>query len=230
MSLYSQILIATISIPLLLSFDKKLHFSRQWKYIFPPLLAIAICYLAVDILFTQKGIWGFNPRYHSQIVLAGLPIEEYLFFIIVPYASIFLHDSLALYFPKFQLTDQQTRWTRRALLVLCWALAFIFFRKAYTLYTTLLMIVALNISIFDTTRSLNRFFATFLVIMVPFLIVNGLLTGTLIEEEVVWYNHSENINLRILTIPVEDIGYGFSLIYFTLFIREKLRIRFTRHE
>ena len=64
-------------------------------------------------------------------------------------------------------------------------------------------------------------FLTFLVILVPFLIVNGILTGTFIEGEVVWYNPEENLGIRIFTIPVEDFGYGFSLILFDLLLSER---------
>jgi lycopene cyclase domain-containing protein len=52
----------------------------------------------------------------------------------------------------------------------------------------------------------------YLVILVPFFIVNGILTGTGLEEPVVWYNDEENLGMRILTIPIEDSIYGFLLI------------------
>ena len=50
------------------------------------------------------------------------------------------------------------------------------------------------------------------VMLIPFFIVNGILTGSMIENEVVWYNNSENLNIRLFTIPVEDTFYAFSLI------------------
>jgi len=53
--------------------------------------------------------------------------------------------------------------------------------------------------------------------------VNAILTGTGIADPVVWYNDSENLGIRILTIPVEGVGYAFSLILFNLLLRNKLK-------
>jgi lycopene cyclase domain-containing protein len=55
------------------------------------------------------------------------------------------------------------------------------------------------------------------------MIVNGILTGSFIENEVVWYNNNENLGLRFFTIPVEDFAYAFSMLLFNLLIIEKLK-------
>jgi len=59
---------------------------------------------------------------------------------------------------------------------------------------------------------MKRFILSYLVLLVPFFVVNGILTGTGIQEEVVFYNDHENLGLRLFTIPVEDIFYGMLLI------------------
>ena len=80
MSLYSVILICSIAIPLLLSFDKKLQFYKQWKLVLPAIVIVAAVYILFDIYLTRIGVWGFNSQYHSNILLLDLPIEEWLFF------------------------------------------------------------------------------------------------------------------------------------------------------
>jgi lycopene cyclase domain-containing protein len=72
-------------------------------------------------------------------------------------------------------------------------------------------------------RLLNRFYISFLVILIPFIIVNGILTGSLIEGEVVWYDPAEITGLRLATIPVEDFAYGFSLILINLMLMTRLQ-------
>jgi lycopene cyclase domain-containing protein len=52
--------------------------------------------------------------------------------------------------------------------------------------------------------------------LIPFFIVNSILTGTFISGEVVWYKNSEILGIRLLTVPIEDTGYAFSLILLNL--------------
>jgi lycopene cyclase domain-containing protein len=53
---------------------------------------------------------------------------------------------------------------------------------------------------------------SFLISMIPFFIVNGVLTGTGLDAPIVWYNDLENTGIRYFTIPMEDVVYGWTLI------------------
>lgn len=223
MLLYSIILLCSIIVPLALSFDKNLQFYKQWKYLFPSIFIVAFFYVALDIYYTKIGVWGFNPRYHSSIVLYKLPLEEWLFFIFIPYASIFLHDSIVLYFSNIRVSNKIAKYLSFGLILLSLSIVLFNLEKAYTTYIFSLLILVLLFSFFDKTNIISKFYCTFLVILVPFLIVNAILTGSFINEPVVWYNNNENLGIRFLTIPVEDFGYAFSLILFNLLLRNKLK-------
>jgi len=225
-SLYFILILCSIAVPLVLSFDKKLHFYTEWKYLFPSMFAVAIVYIAIDIVFTKAGIWGFNERYHSGIEFFHLPLEEWLFFIVIPYASIFLHDALVLYFPNFRIKKSQASIVSAILLFFTLVFLLFNFEKAYTSYILLSVALVLIASFFDSTETTNSFYLTFLVILIPFLAVNAILTGSFIDEPIVWYNNSENLGMRFLTIPIEDFGYAFSLILFNLLLRAKLKTIF----
>lgn len=223
MSLYTILLVGSIFFPIVLSFDKKLQFYKQWKYFIPSTFAVAIFYILFDIYFTSIGIWGFNLRYLSSITLINLPIEEWLFFILIPYASIFLHDSIILYHSEVRVPDKIARYITIGLFLFSLAIVLFNLDKTYTVYMFSLVIVVLVFSLFDKTKVINNFYYTYLAILVPFLIVNAVLTGSFIEEPIVWYDNTENLGIRFLTIPVEDFGYAFSLILFNLILRTKLK-------
>lgn len=223
MPLYSVLLLSSILVPLTLSFDKKLQFYKQWKYLFPSLLLVALFYIAFDIYFTKLGVWGFNPRYHSTIVFLKLPIEEWLFFIIIPYASIFLHEAILLYFRQFRVSNRITSYLSVGLILLSISIVIFNIEKAYTTYNFSLVILVLLFSFFDKSNVMNNYYCTFLVILIPFILVNAILTGSFIADPVVWYDNTENMGIRILTIPIEDFGYAFSLILFNLLLRNKLK-------
>jgi lycopene cyclase domain-containing protein len=70
---------------------------------------------------------------------------------------------------------------------------------------------------------LKRFYIAFVIILIPFFIVNGILTGSFIAEPVVWYNNSENLGIRLFTIPIEDIGYAFNMLFWVVFLNEKFK-------
>ena len=69
---------------------------------------------------------------------------------------------------------------------------------------------------------------SFLISLIPFLIMNGVLTGASTEDPVVWYNNLHNTQMRILTIPFEDVIYSFSLIVSTILTFEFLNKRDTK--
>ena len=75
---------------------------------------------------------------------------------------------------------------------------------------------------------LQHFFLTFLVMLIPFFIVNGVLTGSWIDNQVVWYNDAENLGIRMGTIPVEDSIYAYSMILMNLYYFEYLCSRFKK--
>lgn len=216
MWLYALLLLGSVVVPLALSFDKKLRFSIHWKIVIPSILAVALVYILFDIAFTHAKVWGFNPWYHLPFSFFGLPIEEIAFFVVIPYASLFIHYAFFYYYPQIHPGKRTGQHITIVIIVISATILSLNFSKAYTAYAMSALLVALLISLFDKSMEIVKLYISFLVILVPFIIVNGVLTGTGIDGEVVWYNNSENLGLRFFTIPVEDFAYGFSLLAFNL--------------
>ncbi|MGE0568461.1 MAG: lycopene cyclase domain-containing protein [Bacteroidia bacterium] len=222
--LYLFINLGSIIVPFLFSFHPKLRFTEKWKSFFISNLIVASFFIIWDIYFTKMGIWGFNERYITGIKIFNLPIEEILFFICIPYASLFTYHCFSVLYPKrFQQPTARTTIILAVFLIL--VIIFSDF-KWYTTFTFSLLFLTLGIIIiFQKTAALNLFYFTYLIILIPFFIVNGILTGTGIEDEVVWYNNSENLGIRILTIPVEDIFYGMLLLLWNTILFDYFKIK-----
>jgi lycopene cyclase domain-containing protein len=174
-----------------------------------------------DILFTENGFWGFNPDYLTGFYLLGLPVEEWLFFVCIPYACVFTHYALLEIFPKFSFGTRTTNIIYISIITVLIITLWYFFDRWYTLVNFIYGLLILSIVYNYKKNLLQSFFATYLIILIPFFIVNGILTGTGIEEQVVWYNNDENLGIRMLTIPVEDTIYNLGMLLTVLFVTEK---------
>ena len=173
-----------------------------------------------DVVFTVNGIWGFNQNYFLGVKIFSLPLEEWLFFICIPFACVFTHYALLLYIPKMKLNQKITQYIAYALMILLAIIVVLNIDKWYTVVNFSLAIPLTWIVFNNNLKLLQHFFLTFLVMLIPFFLVNGILTGSWIESQVVWYNNAENLGLRMGTIPVEDSIYAYSMILMNLFLFE----------
>jgi lycopene cyclase domain-containing protein len=220
---YAYLLINFLSVifPFLLSFDKRVRFYKSWKFIWPGLLITGMLFLAWDIVFTVKGVWSFNPNYILGITFFRLPLEEILFFLTIPFSCIFIYECLN-YYVKWQIADQIIKILTALLLVASVIILVFFHDRLYTLinFGTLLFMLLLLVY-FLKVKWLNRFFLAYLVSLIPFYIVNGILTSI----PIVMYNNAENLAVRVGTIPVEDHFYLMSLLLMNVAFFEYYRKR-----
>ena len=207
---YTYLLInfLTVLFPVALSFDKRVAFYKSWRYIVPGMAITGLVFLFWDVLFTIKGVWSFNADRIIGIRFYKLPLEEILFFLTVPFACLFIYACLN-HYVKRQMSD---KWSGRItnLLILLSIVALIFYYdRIYTLVTFSMQLVLLVLLQYVfKVKWLNRYYLTYLVALLPFYIVSGLLTSI----PVVLYNDAENMALRVGTIPVEDHFYCMAML------------------
>jgi lycopene cyclase domain-containing protein len=221
---YLLILAASLAGPLALSFDKKVAFYRQWKYLVPAMLLPALVYITWDIWFTERGVWSFNEDYIIGIKYGGLPIEEILFFLVVPYCCVFIYECIRVYFPRLQQSSPKDAGIF-VVAIIALIIAVLFRQNDYTGSTAtylgvaffLFLIFRKNFPYFNS----ELFLISYAVILLPFLVVNGFLTAM----PVVLYNDVENLGIRLYTIPVEDVFYGMLLVFLNILLFEYFRYR-----
>lgn len=217
---YFVVMIATIAIPLALSFDKNVQYYKKLKYILPAILIAGAVFIMWDINFTKSRIWGFNPEYVIGKDIMGLPVEEWMFFLVVPYSCVFIYEVLKFYLRKYEFANHFL--VLSLFLIVAFALISYFNRhQAYTFITFLFSCVYLTYTVFRNRFKphITKFYFAYFVSLLPFLIVNGILTSLPVVE----YNNLHILNIRIINIPVEDFSYFFLLLLMVTTIYEYLK-------
>ena len=220
-----------------LSFDKKVAYSRQWRYVFPAIFIVAVPFWIWDIAKTSTGVWGFNPDYYTRLLI-NLPIEEWLFFITFPWASVFIYVCMNAYFPlntidagssameekkksiSFLLSDKENLFTI-LLIAFFFVISILYVGHLYT-FTTFLAsgFILLWHFVFGSKTVRLKFYRTFPIATIPFILINSVFTGAFTHAPIVVYNPEEYIGIRFGTIPLDDFAYNFLLTFSVIIIYE----------
>lgn len=222
---YLTLDIGTLLGPLALSFDKNVQYKKAWKSSLLSASVISIPFIIWDIIFTQNGFWGFNPDFISGIYIYHLPIEEILFFFIIPFACTFIYECC-----KYFLRNHSFITFNRifSFLIPIYAMILTFLDDVG--YYTLLSIISASVVLFWMMKNPQYRFIpiAFCIALIPFFVVNGFLTGGITEAPVVWYSDAQKVDQRIFTIPMEDILYNFALLVSNMLLFEKINERYSK--
>lgn len=204
---YLLLNIGSILFPLFLSFDKKVHFYTHWWRLIPSILFGAFLFIVWDIWFVKEGVWHFNSEYLIGIWWVHLPLEEILFFICIPYACMFIYACLKSYFTDIFVSISKA--ITFIFLFFFLVMSVVYHQNLYSFVTfSGCFIILLAHFICFRTKYLGYFYFMWLVHLIPLFIVNGFLTSL----PVVIYNDTENMGIRIGTVPFEDMFYSFFLL------------------
>jgi lycopene cyclase domain-containing protein len=211
-----------ISGPLALSFEHRINFISKYRFYGPAIMIPAIVFIAWDIAVANSH-WYFSELY-TMPALFGLPPGEYLFFITIPYATLFVWENVKYYGST----------STKSLPLVKPVLAVIFFTislyglahgQEYTaiVFTVMAIVVLLYFFYPVETMLSQRSLLVFLFIITALMFVfNGYLTS----RPLVTYNAAMQFDFRLYTIPIEDFFYGYALIWLNVFLYEKARERF----
>ena len=67
---------------------------RQARRLALTLLSTGAVFVAWDLIGARLGHWGYNPARIVGISLFGLPLEEYLFFVVVPLCGVMAYEAV----------------------------------------------------------------------------------------------------------------------------------------
>ena len=222
---YNLIEFFTVVVCFIYSFNRKIRFYKHFPSFLKASALVAVPFIAWDIWFTKERVWWFGFDYTLGIKLAGLPIEEWLFFICIPFSCVFTFFVIDRYFSfeKWTKYNSPIAW---ATILTCLAVIIFFYDRAYpalTAFSAMLTMIFLHfIAKVDWIAKASLVFAF---LMIGFFPVNGILTGSGLDSPIVNYNPGEILNIRMFTIPIEDAVYGYTqfmlIWYFFLYFESR---------
>jgi len=220
---YLTINILTMVLPVLLSFEKRIHYVKKWKYAFAAAAVTGFFFVLWDQVFTALGVWGFNKKYLIGIFLEGVPIEEILFFVSIPFAGIFIYEVVCCFVPKdiLKTTVKPITYVIGSSLVV---VGIFNFSKLHTLvvFVLLALLFLLHIKAIKSSY-LGRFYVAYSASLIPIFLVNWMLANGIKSVDtapVIWYNNAENLAIRVGGIPVENALYCMLLLLVNITLYE----------
>lgn len=212
MSTYLLINLLIIAGPAIMSFEKNVMFYRKLPAVLCSIAVVSTAFIVWDSLAAMRGDWSFNSEHVHGARIFGLPFEEILFFVTVPYSTLFIYEALSFHFTERIIMFNYLYFIAFAAILA--ATAVVFKNQYYTLTVLLSAALFIACALLLNRRILfsNIYWLFVLVCFLPFFIVNYILTSL----PVVKYNSEAIWGIRLLTIPLEDLFFSFAMVSFYL--------------
>ena len=200
--------------PLIFSIKWKFKYYKLFKPLGTSILIVGLSYILWDILVTYRGDWWFDKKFLIGIETFGLPIEEILFFIVVPFSCIFIYENLVFFIKEKTIPYNKIFYLSLAGIFII--IGILFRTQEYTvlaMFACALFFILAPTLYPDILKDRN-YWLYILLSFIPFMIFNYFLTSLII----VHYNPNAIWGIRITTIPLEDFFYNFSMLSFYLMV------------
>jgi lycopene cyclase domain-containing protein len=101
---YLGILAACLLGTLPLEFVLHARVYAQWPRAALAILPVVVLFGAWDVAEIHAGAWSYDPRYLVDVTLPGrLPLEELLFFVVIPLCALLTFEAVAAARPQWAL-------------------------------------------------------------------------------------------------------------------------------
>ncbi|MDN5634977.1 MAG: lycopene beta-cyclase subunit alpha [Brevibacterium sp.] len=81
-----------ITLPLELLFSARVY--RRWKVLIGALIPIVLVFSLWDIVAISREHWAYNPKFVTGVHLGNLPLEELVFFIVIPICALLSYEAV----------------------------------------------------------------------------------------------------------------------------------------
>ena len=217
---YLLILLALAGITLFLFIKKSIVFIMELKYMLPAIIFSGAVFIMLNIRFLESGIISFNANYLIGKNIFNLPVEEWLFLLILSLFSFSVYVLIAERFGNF---DKPNLFMGiSVVLLLGFGFEAWFSRqKLVPFFIFFLLVIYFGYTLFRKRFKvhLTKFYISYFFVAIPFFLINAF-SNTL---PVILYNNEHTLGIRLFNMPVEQFGYLFLLMLINITIFEYLR-------
>jgi lycopene cyclase domain-containing protein len=197
----------------------KIEYPLNLNALLSIFLAAAI-FIFHDVMVVNKW-WRFNEKYIIGIKILKLPVEEILFFFSVSFSCLTIWINFKNIIIPFSFNYFYFFYV---LIFLYYFYLIIKNKKIYLSFVLLFYLILLIFDWFSKTNLLLNF--NFLIFTIGVFLLTLIFNYYLTKTPIVIYNKKIIINIRILTIPIEDFLYGINFLYLTILLYEFLGQKF----
>ena len=201
--------------------NRQINFAGQSKFIILAVLINVFAFSVPTEFLTQLKVVVFNPPYLSGMTLWELPIEELLLSLLLPFSGIAIYLFLNVRYKDNSL-EKYSLALSNMMLGVCIAMLYFGHQKLYTLFTfSILLVFLLYIEYVNKIRFMYKFYRAFLVSLLLFYTVYGILTSI----PVIQYTTEETLNFNFSHIPFESHFYYMSMLLLSIYLYELFKSR-----
>lgn len=91
---YLLLMGACVAITLPLEFVLRARVYRRWRLLLPTVLVVVLVFGLWDILGIVREHWTYDSAYMTGVVLGPLPLEELVFFVVIPVAALLSYEGV----------------------------------------------------------------------------------------------------------------------------------------
>jgi len=217
---YLLILLVLAGVTMFLFVKKSIVFITELKYMLPAIIFSGAVFIMLNIRLVNSGIIHFNTNYLLGKYIFNLPIEEWLFLLIISFFAFSVYILVSVKFADFEKSNLFYVLS----IVLLLGFGFVAWssrQKLVPFFIFFLLVIYFGYTLFRNRFKihLTKFYISYLIVVIPFFLIKIVL-NTL---PVILYNNEFILGIRLLNMPVEEFGNLFLLMLINITIFEYLR-------
>jgi lycopene cyclase domain-containing protein len=104
---YVAILAGCTAVSVILDVVLRLRVYARWRRLVAAVIPVAVVFTGWDLFAVSRHEWSFTRRWISGLQLASrLPIEEFVFFVVVPICAVATYEAVRHYRPDWRFGDE----------------------------------------------------------------------------------------------------------------------------